>query len=521
MTLRELIAGVGLELSSRLRLDRGAAAGLSEADLGVELTDLAYRAEDVSPGTLFFCVRGFTADGHDFAPDAVARGARALVCERSLGLGVPELVVEDVRAAMAPLAARFFGDPTAELELVGITGTNGKTTTAFLLRQILESAGRRTGLLGTVQSVVGGRSEAVERTTPEAVDLQRTFRRMVDAGDRACVMEVSSHALELRRAEAIDYDCAVFTNLTIDHLDFHETLDSYFDAKQRLFARDDPPRASVINLDDEWGRRLATELAGSDRTRLVTFAVACEADYRAEAVSSSAEGSSFSCLAPQDRFDVRLPLPGVFNVYNALAALAAAASLGIEPRAAGAALAVAGGVPGRFEPIDEGQGFSVLVDYAHTPDSLANVLRAARELLEQGTAHGRLICVFGAGGDRDRDKRPLMGEAARRLADHLIVTSDNPRSEDPGAIIAAIVEGAERAVSGERERSALEVEPDRRAAIAKAFALARSNDIVLIAGKGHEQGQELAGGKKIPFDDREVAREELRALARSPARPAA
>jgi UDP-N-acetylmuramoyl-L-alanyl-D-glutamate--2,6-diaminopimelate ligase len=521
MTLRELIAGVGLELSSLSRPDRDPAAELSEADLGVELTDLAYRAEDVSPGALFFCVRGFTADGHDFAPDAVARGAAALVCERPLVLGVPELVVEDVRAAMPPIAASFFGRPTAELDLVGITGTNGKTTTAFLLRHILENAGRTTGLLGTVESVVGGRSEPVERTTPEAVDLQRTFRRMVDAGDRACVMEVSSHALELRRADAIDYDCAVFTNLSLDHLDFHETLDAYFDAKQRLFARAAPPGTSVVNLDDEWGRRLASELADSDETRLVTFAVEHEADYRAEAVSSSAGGSSFSCQAPQEAFQVRLPLPGVFNVYNALAALAAAASLGVEPRSASAALAGAGGVPGRFEPIDEGQDFSVLVDYAHTPDSLANVLRASRELLEQGKNHGRLLCVFGAGGDRDRDKRPLMGEAARRLADHVIVTSDNPRSEDPEAIIAAIVEGADRAVAGEAQRSALEVEPDRRAAIAKALALARNHDIVVIAGKGHEQGQEFAGGKKIPFDDREVARQELRGLARSPARPAA
>jgi UDP-N-acetylmuramoyl-L-alanyl-D-glutamate--2,6-diaminopimelate ligase len=502
MKLGELIEGTGLD---------PVAAGFD-----TEVGELAYRSADVVPGTLFFCVPGFTADGHDFAADAVARGACALVCERPLRLGVPEVLVESVRVAMAPIAARFFGDPTAELEMVGVTGTNGKTTTAFLAWELLGAAGRQAGLLGTVHSIVGGKVEEVERTTPEAIDLQRSFRRMVDAGDRACAMEVSSHALTLHRTDAIHFDCAIFTNLTQDHLDFHGTLEDYFGAKLRLFVphRGPAPRTAIVNADDSWGARLIEELAEAGRPDALTFALrAGDADFRAEQIELEAAGSRFVCRAPGGgAVEARIALPGLFNVYNALGALAACHVLGVDLETGAAALGAATQVPGRFEPIDEGQDFSVLVDYAHTPDSLENVLRAARELLDHGPG-GRLICVFGAGGDRDREKRPLMGEAARRNADHVIVTSDNPRSEDPDTIIAAIVEGAERPARERTESSTLTVEPDRRRAIAKALQIARSHDVVVIAGKGHEQGQEFAGGRKIPFDDREVAREELRALA--------
>jgi UDP-N-acetylmuramoyl-L-alanyl-D-glutamate--2,6-diaminopimelate ligase len=514
MTLRELIAGAGLE--TPLPLGPGKeepGTGLSDRDLEVEVSDLAYRSGSVAPGALFFCVRGFRADGHDFAADAVARGAVALVCERPLDLGVPELVVDSVRVAMAPLAATFFDRPAQSLAVAGVTGTNGKTTTTFLLRHVLEEAGRRTGLLGTVHSMVGGRVEEAERTTPEAIDLQRSLREMVDAGDDACVIEVSSHALELHRADAIDFDCVVFTNLTQDHLDFHGTLENYFGAKRRLFApaASPRPRVPVINVDDEWGRKITEELAEGGITDTLTFAIDREADYRADEVDLGPAGSSFVCQAPDGTVPVTIGLPGVFNVYNALATLVAAGSLGVELGAAAAALASARQVPGRFEPIDEGQAFSVLVDYAHTPDSLASVLWAARKLLGRNGS-GRLVCVFGAGGDRDQAKRPLMGEAARRLADHVIVTSDNPRSEDPGSIIAAILEGAERVEGKGAEESVLLVEPDRRAAIAAALRHADAGDVVVIAGKGHEQGQELAGGRKVPFDDREVARSELRVL---------
>jgi UDP-N-acetylmuramoyl-L-alanyl-D-glutamate--2,6-diaminopimelate ligase len=499
MTLRELLDAAGI------------AAPPEGGD--VPITGLAYRSESVTPGALFFCVPGFVVDGHEFAPDAVRRGAAALVCERPLGTRVPEVVVPSVRAAMGPLAAAYHGRPTARLRVAGITGTNGKTTTAFLTRHVLEAAGVQTGLLGTVQSVVGGRVEQVERTTPEAIDLQATFARMLAEGDQACVMEVSSHALELHRAAAIEFACALFTNLTQDHLDFHGTLDAYYAAKRRLFLPDDGegPTAAIVNLDDECGRRLAAELAAADGRGLVTFAVEREADYRASGVRYDAAGSSFECATAVGAVEVRLPLPGLFNVYNALAAIAVAGVLGVPLDAAAAALESARRVPGRFEPVEEGQGFGVLVDYAHTPDSLENVLASARELLQQAGGDGRLIVVFGAGGDRDRAKRPLMGAAARRLADHTLVTSDNPRSEDPGAIIAAIVGGAEGAAPA-GEGSAVEVEADRRAAIERAMEMARPGDIVVIAGKGHEQGQEFERGRKVPFDDREVAREALRGL---------
>jgi UDP-N-acetylmuramoyl-L-alanyl-D-glutamate--2,6-diaminopimelate ligase len=454
----------------------------------VEISSLAYSSQSVTPGALFFCVPGFRADGHDFAPTAVERGAVALVCQRPLGLGVPEVLVPDVRAAMGPAAARFYGDPTAELDVVGITGTNGKTTTAFLVRHLLEAGGRSCGLLGTVKRVVGGVEEEVERTTPEAIDLQATFRRMIDGGDRACAMEVSSHALELGRVGGIRFACRVFTNLTQDHLDFHVTMDAYFEAKRRLFRESG---IAVVNLDDEYGRRIAGEI------ECVTFAVDHEADYRARDVEFDLMGSRFTCQTPAGTLELESPLPGVFNVENVLAAVAVARSLDVPGARIEQALPEFGRVPGRFEPVNEGQEFGVLVDYAHTPDSLENVLRAAREV-----TRGRLHVVFGAGGDRDRGKRPLMGAAARRLADRVLVTSDNPRNEAPEAIIDQVMEGA----GPDAER-----EVDRRRAIARAVETAERGDVVVIAGKGHEQGQEFENGRKEPFDDVAVARDALRA----------
>ena len=470
MKLREVMAGAGVP-----------------AVADVEISDLAYDSRAVRPGTLFFCVPGFTSDGHDFAPRAVENGAVALVVERPLELGVPEVRVDSVRAAMAPAAAAFNGDPTSELDVVGVTGTNGKTTTAFLARALLEAAGRQTGLLGTVTSVVGGEERAVVRTTPEAIDLQRDFAEMRAGGDVACAMEVSSHALELRRADAIHWAVAIFTNLTQDHLDFHPTMEDYFTAKRRLFEAG--PRAAVINVDDPYGRRLAAELPEA-----ITFGIGSpDAGLRATDVAFALTGSTFTV----DGLDLRTPLPGRFNVLNALGALAAARALGVADDVSAEALATAGRVPGRFEPVDAGQPFAVLVDYAHTPDSLENVLRAAREI-----ARRRVIVVFGAGGDRDRGKRPLMGRAARALADLVVVTSDNPRSEDPEAIIAEIK-------AGTGNGPGVETMVDRRAAIARAVAAAEEGDVVVIAGKGHEQGQEFEGGRKIPFDDVTVAREAL------------
>ena len=473
-----------------MRLDQ-VIMGVEGSAAGIEVRDLAYDNRLVRPGTLFFCVPGFAHDGHDFACDAVTRGAAALVVERGLELKALQVKVPSARAAMALAAAAFYGDPTARLVTVGVTGTNGKTTTAFLVRALLEAGGRQTGLLGTVKSVIGGVKHDVQRTTPEAIDLQRTFREMLDKGDRACVMEVSSHALELHRADAIHFAAAIFTNLTQDHLDFHPTMEDYFRAKRLLFERDEPPASAIVNVDDPYGARLAADL-----DQPITFALHIPADYRATAVTTGLSGSTFTVESPDGALKLTSPLRGEFNVYNVLGALAAARALEVPAETCVEAIATAGQVPGRFETVDDGQPFAVVVDYAHTPDSLENVLKAARSLTD-----GRLIAVFGCGGDRDRGKRPLMGEIAKRLSDRVIVTSDNPRSEDPEAIIEEILAGSGREV---------EHYVDRREAIATAISQAGSGDVVVIAGKGHEQGQEFEGGRKLPFDDVTVAHEILR-----------
>jgi UDP-N-acetylmuramoyl-L-alanyl-D-glutamate--2,6-diaminopimelate ligase len=451
----------------------------------IEIAHLAHDTREVRDGTLFFCVRGFTRDGHELAGEAIERGAAALVVERPLDLGVPEVVVEDVRAAMAPAAARFHGDPTARLPVVGVTGTNGKTTTAFLVRGILESAGRQCGLLGTVTSWVGGEQRPTTRTTPEAIELQACFAAMLAGGDSACAMEVSSHALALHRADAIHWEVAAFTNLTQDHLDFHADMEDYFLAKRRLFEAG--AKTAIVNVDDEYGARLAAELPEA-----VTVGFSEGAALRAEDAEYDAGGATFTV----DSREFRVALPGAFNVLNALVAIAACRALGLDDEAIAAGLPQAGPVPGRFQPVDEDQGFTVIVDYSHTPDSLANALGAARELAQE-----RVYVVFGAGGDRDRAKRPLMGEVAAELADVAIVTSDNPRSEDPRAIVNEILAG----MGGHGQAIV-----DRREAIFHAIRLAEGGDVVLIAGKGHEQGQEFADGEKVPFDDVTVAREALR-----------
>src|SRR6476620_8515663 len=454
----------------------------------VEIVDLAYDARAAGPGSLFFCVPGTRVDGHEFAADAIANGAVALVVERPLELEVPQLVVPSARAAMAVAADEFFGRPTEELQVAGVTGTNGKTTTAFLLYAILAAAGRRPGLLGTIESRVGGERRAAVRTTPEAIDLQREFREMLDAGDRSAAVEASSHGSALGRLDRVRFGVLVFTNLTQDHLDFHGTLEEYFDAKRRLFTETRPPAA--VNVGDEHGRLLAEELRG--RNELVTFGLTDDAELRADELELGPRGARFRAGG----IELETRLRGRFNVENVLGAVAAARLLEIPDDAIAYGVRELRGVPGRFEAVDEGQPFAVLVDYAHTPDSLENVLRTARDLAQK-----RVRCGFGCGGDRDRGKRPLMGRIATELADVAIVTSDNPRSEEPEAIIAEILEGADGA----------EVEPDRREAIARAIGEAGEGDVVVIAGKGHEQGQQFAD-HTIPFDDREVAREALRRL---------
>jgi UDP-N-acetylmuramoyl-L-alanyl-D-glutamate--2,6-diaminopimelate ligase len=456
----------------------------------VEIRDLAYDTRRVTGGALFFCVSGARVDGHDLAWEAIERGAAAVVVERPLAVGVPQLLVPSVRESMAVAADAFFGEPTKELELAGVTGTNGKTTTAFLLRSILDTAGRRPGLVGTIEWQIGGERRPAPFTTPEAIDLQRLFREMLDAGDLSAAVEASSHGSALRRLDRVRFDVLVFTNLSQDHLDLHSSMDEYFQAKRRLFTGPQPPPAAV-NVGDEWGRQLAVDLEDAHRAPLVTYGLGADAEIRPEDLEVGPRGSTFRAGG----LEIETPLRGLFNVENVLGAVAAGLLVDIDEDAIVKGVARMTGVPGRFEPIDEGQPFAVVVDYAHTPDSLATVLRAARDLGE-----GRVIVVFGAGGDRDRGKRPLMGKVAAELADVAIVTSDNPRSEEPLAIIQDVLQGAGLDV---------EIDPDRRSAIARAVSLADDEDVIVIAGKGHEQGQDVAGVVS-PFDDREVAREALR-----------
>lgn len=461
----------------------------------LEILDLAHDTRRVTAGTLFFCVPGSSVDGHDLAWEAIERGAAAVVVERPLEVAVPQLLVPDARAAMPVVADAFFGEPTRHLELAGVTGTNGKTTTAFLLRSILEAAGRRPGLVGTVEWVVGGRRRDAPFTTPEAIDLQRLFREMLDAGDRSAAVEASSHGAALHRLDRVRFDVLVFTNLSQDHLDLHGTMDDYFQAKRRLFTGPQQPPA-VVNVGDEWGRRLAVELADAHRAPLLTFGLDEPAEIRPEALELGRDGSRLRAGG----IDLETPLRGIFNVENVLAAVAAGLLLDLDEDAIAEGVARVAEVPGRFEVVDEGQPFTVVVDYSHTPDSLETALRAAR-----GIADGRVIVVFGAGGDRDRGKRPLMGRVAAERADLVLVTSDNPRSEDPLAIVQDVLQGAGVEV---------EIDLDRRSAIRRALDVAEVGDVVLVAGKGHEQGQEVAGVVH-PFDDRAVVRELLAELRAS------
>ena len=455
----------------------------------VEILDLAYDTRALRAGALFFCVPGATRDGHDLAAEAVQAGAVALVVERPLEVAVPQLLVESVRASMAVAADEFFGRPTDRLTVAGVTGTNGKTTTTFLLRSILQAEGRSTGMVGTVEWVVGGVTRDAPHTTPEAIDLQRLFEEMLDAGDEAAAIEASSHGSHYRRLDRVRFDALCFTNLGQEHLDLHGDMEEYFQAKRRLFTGLTPPPAAV-NVGDPHGRRLSDELGGVHRAPLVTFGLRPEADVRPEGLELGPRGSSFTAAG----IGIETPLLGIFNVENVLGAVAAATLLDVEDGAIAEGVRAVRGVPGRFEAVDEGQDFAVVVDYAHKPGALAAALQASRQLGE-----GRLTVVFGAGGDRDRTKRAEMGRVAKKLADRVIVTNDNPRSEEPIAIVEEILQGTGTDV---------EVDLDRRSAIATAIERAEEGDVVLIAGKGHEQGQEI-GGELHPFDDRDVARATL------------
>lgn len=442
-----------------------------------EITAVVHDTRAVTDGALFCCVAGAHVDGHDLAHLAVANGAAALLVERPVGAGVPEVRVPSVRGALGPVAAAFWGHPSRSMRVVGVTGTSGKTTTAHLIAAITEAHGWSTAVIGTLDG---------PRTTPEAPELQARLAAELAAGRGAVAMEVSSHALALGRVRATRFSVAVFTNLSHDHLDFHGTLEEYFEAKATLF---DPSYAdaAVVNLDDPWGRELAA------RARVPIDG------YSLEDVRDLEVGSARSRFRWRD-LPITLPIGGRFNVSNAVAAATAALRLGIDPDTIAAGLGAAPAVPGRFEPVDEGQPFAVVVDFSHKPGALAGALGAAREAAEGG----RVILVFGAGGDRDATKRPEMGAVAGRLADRVLLTSDNPRGEDPRSIIEAVRAGLP-------EGADCTVEPDRATAIALAIGDARPGDVVLIAGKGHEVEQ-IVGDRTFPFDDREVARTALRVL---------
>jgi UDP-N-acetylmuramoyl-L-alanyl-D-glutamate--2,6-diaminopimelate ligase len=465
-----------------------------------EIRDLSYDSRTVGPGHLFFCIPGTVTDGHEYAAAAVASGAAALCVERTLDLDIPQIVVTEPRRAMARIAAHFFGSPGIGLTILGVTGTNGKTTCAYLLEAILRAAGHRTGLIGTIETRIGDDVRPGVRTTPESLDLQRLFADMRSHRVTSIAMEVTSHALVLDRVEGVRFAAVGFTNLSQDHLDFHPTMEDYFAAKRSLFL---PERAQkgAANVDDPYGQKLRDEAP----IACIGYGMSEEAEVRARDVKIEPSGTTIAIVTPVGEIQVSTHLIGHFNVSNCLGATAVALQAGVSLDAIAAGLETLVAVPGRFESIDAGQPFSVVVDYAHTPDSLDNVLRAARPLADANG--GRVLCAFGCGGDRDRSKRPLMGEVVARLADVMIVTSDNPRSEDPAAIIGEILSG----VVAERPSGPDATLPDRREAIGWALGAARPGDVVVVAGKGHETGQEFVD-HTVPFDDRQVVREALGAL---------
>ncbi|MCL6631694.1 MAG: UDP-N-acetylmuramoyl-L-alanyl-D-glutamate--2,6-diaminopimelate ligase [Alicyclobacillus herbarius] len=473
----------------------------------VEIHGVSSDSRTVVPGDLFVAQRGYTVDGHQFAADAVLRGAVAVVCERVIeGLRVPQLVVPDSRLAGAILADLVYGHPSHQLQVIGVTGTNGKTTVTHLIERVLQAAGHKTGLIGTLGSRIDGRLKAGVNTTPEAVELQSLFSEMVQSGCRYGIMEVSSHALEERRVAGTRFHIGVFTNLTQDHLDYHGTMENYRAAKGKLFSRlgntygnrSEDCAYAVLNADDPASDYMRAQTVAE----VVTFGIEQAADVKARDIQLAADGARFWVDSFRGSVLVGLHLMGRFNVYNALAAFAVGLIEGLAPEQIAAALGAVEGIPGRLEAVDVGQPFTVLVDYAHTPDSVQNALETIQEF-----ARRRIICVVGCGGDRDKGKRPIMAETACKYADWTILTSDNPRTEDPEAILDGMEAGVRAAYSGRYERIV-----DRREAIERAIRLAEPEDVVLIAGKGHETYQ-IIGHTKHPFDDRAVARAAI--LARS------
>jgi UDP-N-acetylmuramoyl-L-alanyl-D-glutamate--2,6-diaminopimelate ligase len=467
-----------------------------EGNLDIEINGVAYDSRKVQPGFLFVAVKGFVVDGHDYISQAIENGASAVVVEKVVTLSVPTIGVFDSRIALAQVAAKFYDYPANKLTLAGVTGTNGKTTTTYLIAAIYKAAGNKVGLVGTIQNLVGGKETPSANTTPESLDLQQLFSNMVNAGVTHATMEVSSHALALNRTYGVAFDAAVFTNITQDHLDFHQDMDDYARAKSKLFAN--APLA-IINADD--GR--AKEMVAASKGAVVTYGIHQPADVGVKDIQLTARGVSFTTTGKYGEHKLNLKLTGEFNVYNALAAFALGLAQGFDVNLVVSALEGVAGVAGRFELVDCGQPFAVVVDYAHTPDGLENVLTAAKAITTK-----RLISVFGCGGDRDRTKRPIMGEIGTRYSDLAVITSDNPRTEEPDQIITEVLAGVQRASSSDHSYKVL---VDRRQAIKYAIEEAKPGDVVVIAGKGHETYQ-IIGKTKYDFDDRLVAAEALENL---------
>ncbi len=462
-----------------------------------EIRGISYDSRTIRPGDLFVAISGMQLDGHDFVDEAAKKGASLVLVEQHIpNLNLPQVITANTRYALGLISANFYDHPCQKLRVLGVTGTNGKTTTTYLVKSILEQAGYKVGLIGTIQTLIGDVALESGRTTPESLDLQRLFSEMVDQQTDYAIMEVSSHALDLHRTAGVSFAGTLFTNLSQDHLDFHPTMEAYFAAKAKLFLDQQCP--SALNVDDPWGVRLQNLV----QSPVVTYAVETPADFRASNIQLENGGVSYILNTEVGQIPINLQLTGFFNVYNSLGAAALCFSQGVSLEAIKNGLQVVEGVPGRFERVENDRGLHVVVDYAHTPGGLENILRSGRELTP-----GRLILVFGAGGDRDTSKRPLMGAIAAQLADLVIVTSDNPRSEDPAAICSSI----EKGLLTTNHQVKYEIIVDRRAAIERAMELATPNDLVIVAGKGHEAYQESARGR-IHFDDKEEVRRAIKEL---------
>lgn len=461
----------------------------------LEIKDINFDSRKLKENSMFICIKGFSIDGHEFIKDALEKGSVAFLVEDDIYIeGYTFVRVKDTRHAMAKIASNFFNNPTKDLNLIGVTGTNGKTTITSLLREILILNKEKVGLIGTIKNVIGDREIVSSRTTPESIDLQGYFKEMLDSGSKYCIMEVSSHSLELNRVDECEFKIGLFTNLTEDHLDFHKDLDEYRKAKEKLFYK--TTIGNVINIDDEGGEQIYHNIKNL-KTKCITYGIDKDADIKAKNIKIHLDGVEYRLIAPNYECDIYIPIPGRFTVYNSLAIIGACYLMNIPKEIIIEGLKNTKGVPGRFETIKSKRGFNIIVDYAHTPDALENILNTAKEFVK-----GDIITVFGCGGDRDKTKRPLMGNISQNHSNFTIITSDNPRTEEPLRIIEDILDGLNK------EELNYEIVVDRKEAINKAVKRAKEGDIVIVAGKGHEDYQ-IIGSEKIHFDDKEVVREIL------------